>query len=86
MKTTEYFRNIVPIKHPEVQMEWIERVMAVPIKRLVQDDGRIVLWGNIVEAKGRALRVVLLEDGETVHNTFFDRNFLKRQQKGKEPK
>lgn len=67
-------------------MEWIERVMAVPIKRLVQDDGRIVLWGNIVEAKGRALRVVLLEDGETVHNTFFDRNFLKRQQKGKEPK
>lgn len=66
-------------------MEWIERIISMPIKRLVQDDGRIILWGNIEEAKGR-LRVVLLEDGETVHNAFFDRNFLKRQQKGEEPK
>ena len=27
------------------------------------------------EAKLRALRVVTLEDGETVHNAFFDRDF-----------
>ena len=86
MKTTAYFRNIVPIKHPEIQMEWIERVMATPVKRFIQSDGRIVLWGNIAEVEGRVLRVVLLEDGETVHNAFFDRNFLKRQQKGEEPK
>ncbi|MGP1386140.1 MAG: hypothetical protein ACTS2F_21455 [Thainema sp.] len=26
-----------------------------------------------------------LEDGETVHNAFFDRNFYKRQQRGEEP-
>ena len=86
MKTTAYFRNIVPAKHPEIQMEWIKRVMADPIKQFIQSDGRIVLWGNIAEAEGRALRVVLLEDGETVHNAFFDRNFLKRQQSGEEPK
>lgn len=53
--------------------------------REVQADGRFVVWGNIPEAEGRALRVVLLEDGETVHNAFFDRNFLKRQQRGEEP-
>jgi hypothetical protein len=27
------------------------------------------------KAEGRFLRVVLLEDGETVHNAFFDRSF-----------
>jgi hypothetical protein len=27
------------------------------------------------EARPRYLRVVTLEDGETVHNAFFDRNF-----------
>jgi hypothetical protein len=26
-------------------------------------------------AQGRYLRVVLLQDGETVHNAFFDRSF-----------
>ena len=30
---------------------------------------------NIEENEGRYLRVILLEDGETVHNAFFDRNF-----------
>jgi len=25
--------------------------------------------------ENRALRVILLEDGETVHNAFFDRDF-----------
>ena len=29
----------------------------------------------IPEAEGKYLRVVLLEDGETVHNAFFDRRF-----------
>ena len=52
---------------------------------MTQADGRIIHWGNIPEMDGRALRVVTLEDGETVHNAFFDRNFYKRQQRGKEP-
>jgi hypothetical protein len=44
----------------------------------VQDDGRIRLWGAALLAndeKSRILRVVLLEDGETVHNAFFDRDY-----------
>jgi hypothetical protein len=86
MKTTAYFRKVVSVKHPDIPIEWIEQVIANPVKRLIQSDGRIVLWGNLSEAEGRALRVVLLEDGETVHNAFFDRNFLKRQQRGEEPK
>jgi Arc/MetJ family transcription regulator len=33
------------------------------------------LFGTIEERDGKYLRVVLLEDRETVHNAFFDRSF-----------
>jgi hypothetical protein len=32
-------------------------------------------WTLVPEAENRYLRVVLLEDGEMVHNAFFDSNF-----------
>jgi hypothetical protein len=41
----------------------------------VQRDGRIRHWIYIPEEQ-HYLRVVLLADGETVHNAFFDRRFL----------
>lgn len=53
----------------------IERVLAAPEREAVQADGRIRRWGAITEADGRYLRVVVLPDGETVHNAFFDRRF-----------
>ena len=56
-------------------MQWIESVIATPDAEHVQEDGRIRKWKKIEEADGRYLRVVLLEDGETVHNAFFDRRF-----------
>ncbi len=55
--------------------EWIERAVAAPIREVVQADGRIRRWAQIPERDGRYLRVVLLADGETIHNAFFDRNF-----------
>ena len=39
-----------------------------------QSDGRIRKWAKILEV-GKYLRVILLEDNETVHNVFFDRTF-----------
>ena len=39
-----------------------------------QSDGRIKKWAKI-EEEDKYLRVILLEDGKTVHNAFFDRNF-----------
>lgn len=44
----------------------------------VQGDGRIRKWKYINEA-GKYLRVILLEDGETVHNAFFDRDFKEEE-------
>ena len=55
--------------------EWIERVITKPIAEVVQEDGRIRRWGRIREFGNQVLRVVLLPDGETVHNAFFDRSF-----------
>jgi len=40
----------------------------------IQYDGRIRKWSYVEEA-GKYLRVILLEDGETIHNAFFDRSF-----------
>jgi hypothetical protein len=46
-----------------------------PVREHVQRDGRIRRWAPIDEMGGRYLRIVLLSDGETVHNAFFDRGF-----------
>jgi hypothetical protein len=46
-----------------------------PLACETQTDGRIRYWGSIPELQGRILRVVTLEDGETIHNAFPDRNF-----------
>lgn len=75
MKTTQYFRY-VPMRPDRAMIrdEWIRQVIEHANKTEVQSDGRIRKWGRITEA-GKVLRVILLEDGETVHNAFFDRSF-----------
>jgi hypothetical protein len=76
VKFTHYF--LAMQQRPDramIQMEWIQRVVEHPEKEVVQQDGRIRRWARINEMDGRALRVILLSDGETVHNAFFDRTF-----------
>jgi hypothetical protein len=58
-----------------IRDEWIQRVIENPIHEVVQPDGRIRRWAAIEELEGRFLRVILLEDGRTVHNAFLDRRF-----------
>ncbi|GMU49798.1 MAG: hypothetical protein AMXMBFR31_20240 [Candidatus Desulfobacillus denitrificans] len=58
-----------------IEIEWIKRVVARPERESTQRDGRIRRWAAIPEADGKYLRVVLLPDGETVHNALFDRGF-----------
>jgi hypothetical protein len=54
-------------------------VIANPERREVQGDGRVRFWGYIEELGGKALRVVTLEDGETIHNAYPDSGFPRRQ-------
>jgi hypothetical protein len=56
-----------------IKLEWIERVVKEPVRERLQLDGRVRRWAPIPEADGKYLRVVLLPDGETLHNAFFDR-------------
>jgi hypothetical protein len=76
MKFTRYF--LAMRQRPDraaIKIEWIQRVVDHPAKETVQQDGRIRRWASIAEMDGRYLRVILLADGETVHNAFFDRSF-----------
>lgn len=75
MKTTRYFDEQVLRKRPYIRKEWCERIVKRPLQRTVQPDGRVRFWGSVPELGGRVLRVVTLEDGETLHNAFPDRNF-----------
>ncbi len=57
-----------------IEMKWIEDTIKNPEYIEVQSDGRIRKWRKINE-RGKFLRVILLSDGETIHNAFFDRTF-----------
>jgi hypothetical protein len=75
MKFTQYF--LYTIQRPDrakIKMEWIEKTVKNPDHTEVQSDKRIRKWKKIKEV-GKFLRVILLPDGETVHNAFFDRSF-----------
>jgi len=83
MKFTQYFLHTR--ERPDrrgIRTEWIERVVNRPESEMVQSDGRIRRWGRIAETGGKYLRVVLLADGETVHNAFFDRDFKEGDREG----
>jgi hypothetical protein len=80
MKVTQYF--LATRNRPDrriIQNEWIDDVINKPDSVYVQKDGRIRKWKKIKAAGDRYLRVVLLEDGQTVHNAFFDRRFKEKK-------
>jgi len=75
MKFTQYFLFVR--QRPDkviIKDEWILKTINNPLKTEVQTDGRIRKW-SYIEEMGKYLRVILLEDGETIHNAFFDRSF-----------
>jgi len=75
MKVTEYFRYTR--QRPDrvwIKDEWIQEAIDGPIEERIQSDGRVCRWTWIAQ-ECKFLRVILLEDGETVHNAFFDRRF-----------
>ena len=75
MKYTQYF--LYTRQRPDreyIKDEWIDSTIRNPIRTEKQSDGQIRKWAKI-EEEGKYLRVILLEDGETIHNAFFDRDF-----------
>ncbi|MEA3359082.1 MAG: hypothetical protein U9R17_06715 [Thermodesulfobacteriota bacterium] len=75
MKKTQYFEYT--LKRPDraqIKDKWIKYVIDNPEKTQIQSDGRIRRWAKIAEVN-KYLRIILLEDRETVHNAFFDRSY-----------
>ena len=76
MKVTEYFLSTRQrVDREWIKFEWIQYAIDNPVREEVQSDGRIRRWARIREAGNKYLRVILLEDAETVHNAFFDSSF-----------
>jgi len=81
MKTTNYFEYTRQRQDRTIiKDEWIEETISSPIETQEQSDGRIRKW-SYIEENDKYLRVVLLEDGETIHNAFFDRSFKRGAKK-----
>ena len=78
MKTTRYFdHSRSRPDRQEIRDEWILAAIRDPVEERIQADGRIRTW-SWVEEKRAFLRVILLKDGETVHNAFFDRRYPRK--------
>jgi len=76
VKFTAYFAAVrLRADRAVIRDEWLQRAIRTPVHEHIQADGRIRRWAVIPEMENRYLRVVLLPDGETVHNAFFDRRF-----------
>jgi len=69
-------------KRPYIDRAMCLAVLAAPLRRATQADGRVRHWGPVLGARDGQQRipgVVTLEDGATVHNAFFDRDFVRNQ-------
>jgi hypothetical protein len=74
MKTTRYFEEQVLRKRPYLRREWCQKAIDEPAYYDIQEDNRMRFWIFVTEI-GCYLRVITLEDGETVHNAFADPGF-----------
>ena len=76
LKFTQYFLDIR--SRPDravITDDMLTYVIENSVKEVIQSDGRIRRWASIKAMNNKYLRVILLSDGETVHNAFFDRGF-----------
>ena len=82
MKTTRHVDEPVRRERPYIDLSWCRDVIAAPLRRELQRDGRARYRGEVRlprEPAPRILRVVTQADGEPVHNAFFDRRFTRKQ-------
>ena len=68
-----FLETVLP-RRPYLRQEWLALALSAPVWVERQADGRIRYWVYIPELT-RFLRIVTLEDGETIHNAFPDRRF-----------
>lgn len=83
-KRTGKFRRRNRFDHAEISDEMVERVLNNPEFVETQPDGRVRYWGQVAPfPDGRLwyVRVVTLEDGETVLTAFIDGRLTRRMRR-----
>ncbi|MBI5326265.1 MAG: hypothetical protein HZB41_13505 [Ignavibacteriae bacterium] len=79
MKYSNYFEYTKQRRDRKyIKEEWIMKAFFKPVHEEIQSDGRIRRWAKIEEVDNRYLRIVILDDMETIHNAFFDRSFKEK--------
>ena len=58
MKTTRYFEEQVLRKRPYINPHWCVDVIASPLRRERQPDGRIRFWGQVSRPGEEMLRIL----------------------------
>jgi hypothetical protein len=71
---TRYFAFDILARRDYLDPIESQRIVRRLERRQVQANGRIRLWGYAASLGGY-LRVVLLSDGQTVHNAFYDEDY-----------
>ena len=67
MKTTRYFEEQVLRKRPRIDPAWCAGIVAAPVRRETQPDGRVRFRGTVTrpgESAPRVLRAVTPAEGE----------------------
>lgn len=85
MKLTRHVMDQLRGECSYIQLDWIAQIIEDPDMREVQPDGCIRFWGWVPYPDRdnlHALRVVTLEDRETVVTAFVDSSFTRRGNRG----
>ena len=81
-KTTDYFRESVLARRPELEALFPLIVKAINNPIFVEYETETNRYRHYIyrPTSNHYYRVILLADGETVHNVFPDRNFKRRME------
>jgi hypothetical protein len=79
MNTTDYFKILTPINHPEAisYLPYVEKALTAYIDEQPGKKGRTLRWVYVPE-EDKYLRVIIEPDGKTIHNAHWDRSFKRR--------
>ena len=82
MKTTSYFETAVAKNHPEsvTYRTYVENALTEYEAIHTEPNGNTRRYIYVAERE-LYLRVVILPDGQTVHNAFFDGNYTRKQRR-----
>ncbi len=71
MKTTRDFEEQVLRKRPYIDLAQCAEVLATPLRRMVQDDGRVRHWGRVVDGRDGTARVLRASNSKRASGGFF---------------